>query len=472
MISWRAFQRERRTAHGAWGTARRKVTRSGHLGAALLRTTVGRPASPLKLNLCLTYWCQYRCKTCNIWQRKPTDELTTDEVIAPRPRESRHHLGGSHRRRDLPAAGHRRDPRRRRDRLAAARAAALSHQRLPHRSHRRERRADRRHAGRRRPIVTVSLDGDEALNDEIRGIKGGFRRQIETFNALRRIPGSRPCSGMTLSAYNVGRFARDVRGVRARVPGAHASTTFTSTSRRSRATTTATADRAACVRIPRRSGESCASTGGCEDVPRSPAQLLENAYLGYLDGSCGPGGRRCRATRCAPAASSIRGASSIPASPTTRPIGRLRETGMRLEPDLECARDRGSCRARSGRGSARSAGPRARRTRAFSATCWPAAAAATAPAALLEPADRADRTGACAMNVTCFTDATMQAHLDTAVAHHVTTDVSAVIAAKQEAPSIGDVDRRTRRYAGDDHRRRRSVDRRDGRGRGRAAARA
>ena len=38
-------------------------------------------------------------------------------------------------------------------------------------------------------IVTVSVDGDEQTNDEIRGIKGGFRRQIETFKALRRIPG-------------------------------------------------------------------------------------------------------------------------------------------------------------------------------------------------------------------------------------------------------------------------------------------
>src|SRR3954451_22382492 len=56
------------------------VRRSAHLAAALLRTTVSRPAAPLKLNLCVTYWCQYRCKTCNIWQRKPTDELTTGEI--------------------------------------------------------------------------------------------------------------------------------------------------------------------------------------------------------------------------------------------------------------------------------------------------------------------------------------------------------------------------------------------------------
>jgi glycosyltransferase involved in cell wall biosynthesis len=52
------------------------------------------------------------------------------------------------------------------------------------------------------------------------------------------------------------------------------------------------------------------------------------------------------------------------------------------------------------------------------------------------------------MNVTCFTEAVIQAHLDRALAQHVATDVSAVIAAKQEAPSIADVVNRTRRFAG------------------------
>jgi hypothetical protein len=45
------------------------IARSAHLGAALLGATAHRPFAPLKLNLCLTYWCQYRCKTCNIWKR-------------------------------------------------------------------------------------------------------------------------------------------------------------------------------------------------------------------------------------------------------------------------------------------------------------------------------------------------------------------------------------------------------------------
>ena len=51
------------------------------------------------------------------------------------------------------------------------------------------------------------------------------------------------------------------------------------------------------------------------------------------------------------------------------------------------------------------------------------------------------------MNVTCYTDAVVRAHLDRAVAGHVTADVCVVIAAKQEAPSLGGVIQRARRCA-------------------------
>jgi glycosyltransferase involved in cell wall biosynthesis len=53
------------------------------------------------------------------------------------------------------------------------------------------------------------------------------------------------------------------------------------------------------------------------------------------------------------------------------------------------------------------------------------------------------------MNVTCYSDAVIQAHLDRAVAQHVATEVSAVIAAKQEGPSIGGIVERTRAFAGE-----------------------
>jgi dolichol-phosphate mannosyltransferase len=53
------------------------------------------------------------------------------------------------------------------------------------------------------------------------------------------------------------------------------------------------------------------------------------------------------------------------------------------------------------------------------------------------------------MQVTCHTDAGIRAELDRAAARHVAADVSAVIAAKQEAPSLEGVIGRARPYVGD-----------------------
>ena len=64
-----------------------------------------------------------------------------------------------------------------------------------------------------RLVVTVSLDGDEHVNDEISGIKGGFERQIETFKALREIRGIRAVLGMTLSRFNAGTFRETFEAV-------------------------------------------------------------------------------------------------------------------------------------------------------------------------------------------------------------------------------------------------------------------
>ena len=55
------------------------------------------------------------------------------------------------------------------------------------------------------------------------------------------------------------------------------------------------------------------------------------------------------------------------------------------------------------------------------------------------------------MNTICFADSAVRLRVERAATHHVAADVSAVIAAKQEAPSIADVIDRTRRYAGTIH---------------------
>src|SRR3954453_8756405 len=182
------------------------MTRFAHLGVALLRTNVQRPSAPLKLNLCLTYWCQYKCKTCNIWQRKPTDELTTGEIralVQENPNVNWVDLTGGEifLRPDI-------------DDIFEAvvsgwQRLALLH--FPTNGFQTDRIVASvtrlaRPPGPARRIVTVSLDGDAALNDAIRGIKGGFGRQIETFRQLRRVPGIDAVLGVTLSTFNLGRF--------------------------------------------------------------------------------------------------------------------------------------------------------------------------------------------------------------------------------------------------------------------------
>jgi glycosyltransferase involved in cell wall biosynthesis len=53
------------------------------------------------------------------------------------------------------------------------------------------------------------------------------------------------------------------------------------------------------------------------------------------------------------------------------------------------------------------------------------------------------------MNVACFADAVTKSRLDRAASQFVAADVTVIIPARQEAPSIGGVIDRTRRYAGE-----------------------
>ena len=187
-------------------------------GARLLRANMQRLDSPVKVNLCVTYWCQYQCQTCNIWKRKPTDELTTEELlffIKQNPDIAWLDItGGEIFLRDdigqlLEAIA------RTWTRLAVLHFPTngfLTDQIV---------RVTERIAGLTpaQVVVTVSLDGDEQLNDKVRGIRGGYQRQIDTFNALRRIPGVRVVLGMTLSRYNVGQVKKTFRACQRDCPG-------------------------------------------------------------------------------------------------------------------------------------------------------------------------------------------------------------------------------------------------------------
>ena len=56
------------------------------------------------------------------------------------------------------------------------------------------------------------------MNDEIRGIEGGYQKQIETFKRLREIPGVEVVLGMTLSWKNVDHFPTAFAAAKRHVP--------------------------------------------------------------------------------------------------------------------------------------------------------------------------------------------------------------------------------------------------------------
>ena len=310
----------------------RDLNRSAHLGMALLRATAHRPSAPLKVNLCLTYWCQYKCKTCNIWRRKPSDELTTEEVVAlvrQNPHVTWVDLTGGEifLRRDI-------------DDIFEAMVTGWSRLAILHFPTNgfltdRIVRSVERIAGRgpARTVVTVSLDGDEALNDEIRGVKGGFRQQIETFKALRRIPGIVTALGMTLSTYNLGQFEQTFAACARECPGLTVNDIHLNVAQRSaHYYDNAGAETDAIAPDPQSARVDMQAYRRLRPPARSPRQWLENAYLKNLDEFLLTGSTPmpCHALR----ASCFIDPWGVvyPCITYSKPMGRLRETGMRLEP--------------------------------------------------------------------------------------------------------------------------------------------
>jgi radical SAM protein with 4Fe4S-binding SPASM domain len=305
-----------------------KISRTAHAGADVLHATIRRPSAPLKVNWCLTYWCQYRCKTCNIWQRKPTDELSTDEVrafVRENPGVSWVDLTGGEifLRQDID------------DVLEAVvsgwRRLALLH--FPTNGFLTDRivRSVERIAGRgpARTIVTVSLDGDEETNDEIRGMKGGFRRQIETFRRLRAIRGISAVLGVTVSSLNVGKFGETFAACAREIPGLsidemHLNVAQVSGHYYDNAGAPAVRPDPDSIRRELRVYRQL------RGLPRNPEQLLEAAYLRGLDGFLAAGSTPmpCHALR----ASCFVDPWGVvyPCISYSKPVGRLRDSGMRL----------------------------------------------------------------------------------------------------------------------------------------------
>jgi len=187
------------------------------LAARAARANVTRLAFPMKLTFCVTYWCNYQCQTCSIWKMKPRDELSLDEI--------RRFFQKSNRFSWVDVTGG--EVSLRKDFVDICEAVIRNCKSLlmlhyPSNGYLTEQVVRyTREVVKMRPeklIITISCDGDAAMNDEIRGVEGGYRRQIETFRQLREIPGVTTVLGMTLSERNVAHFPEAFAAARREIP--------------------------------------------------------------------------------------------------------------------------------------------------------------------------------------------------------------------------------------------------------------
>jgi len=168
-------------------------------------------SKPYKLTFAITYKCNYRCLHCNIWKKKPTNELTCDEIgefSRKYPYFKWFNLTGG-------------EPFLRTDIVDIIKTLKEnSHSPFLFNtttngfnpSYIYEKVREIVSLKMPRAIVVVSLDGYKELHEKIRGIKGSFDKALETFMLLKNLSKEfknfSTYFGYTISHFNVGNFLR------------------------------------------------------------------------------------------------------------------------------------------------------------------------------------------------------------------------------------------------------------------------
>lgn len=192
------------------------------LGKTMLKSNVGSLKLPYKLNFSVTYWCQSRCLSCNIWQIKPKGELSLDEV------KEFARKNGYFKWIELTGG----EPFLRGDFVEVVRTFKENCRNLyiltfPTNSlcdlnMQRKKVIEILEMKIPRVVVTVSLDGNKELHDKIRGIPGNYEKAIANYKMLQELSKTYKnlsfLFGYTLSKFNAGEFRRVFEDVKKDIP--------------------------------------------------------------------------------------------------------------------------------------------------------------------------------------------------------------------------------------------------------------
>lgn len=175
---------------------------------------------PIKLNYAVTYRCNQKCLTCNIWQKPPDEEMTLEEIRLFFQKNSKFNwidlTGGEiFLRKDI-------------QQILQAIVANCHNLYLLHfptnGSCLREiiRAADYLiESPIPLVIISVSLDGNEEIHNRIRGRKDAFKTAVETFLELKKRANEKfnVYAGVTISKFNVRFFPELLRKMEGEIPG-------------------------------------------------------------------------------------------------------------------------------------------------------------------------------------------------------------------------------------------------------------
>ncbi len=192
------------------------------LGLTALRNNFSELKNPYKLTFAITYWCQSRCLTCNIWDIRPKGELTLDEI--------KNFASKNNFFKWIEITGG--EPFLRSDIVDIVRTfhknnkdlylVTMPTNSLCNREMVLGKIKEMLDIGIPKLSITVSLDGYKELHDKIRGIPGNFEKAVSMFKDLQELSKQYKnlffVFGYTVSPFNQGSFSTTYSEVKKLIP--------------------------------------------------------------------------------------------------------------------------------------------------------------------------------------------------------------------------------------------------------------
>lgn len=194
------------------------MTRTASLASSVLKSNLGLLKRPYKLNLYLTDKCNCKCKTCLIWKKRRTNELSLKEL--------RTFFGMNNYFNWIDITGGEIFLRKDVDKIFDTiihKCENLLFLHFPTNGVLTEKiresveKIKNEFGGK--VVVTVSVDGPEELHDLLRGVKGCWQRAVQTFQQLEEINKGNVFLGFTSSRYNAGKLSDTFTALEMEIPG-------------------------------------------------------------------------------------------------------------------------------------------------------------------------------------------------------------------------------------------------------------